>query len=641
MSDEIAKAVTIRLRAETERTVSEAFQRVSGSAKTVQKDVDNMARGAGQGLAGMGVEGEKAAAKVGGGLKGLATDFKYADRGVKQLQMGMYGLASTAGILDERLSKAMMVGMTLHSLSLGVRGASGIMHGGAMGGIASAAGAALVPLGLAAAAIVGVGAAAVSASPKLQNTLGAALSNMTDRAKESLAAITALEEKLQESSFAKRLGGGTLEQEAEFARRQAIIGPMRDRAEGLHEQGRLEMEHGNAMRMFPDKPFHDPAGKFGDAQGRMSDLVHGPLVGQGDLSARIKAEQAAMRAAIDDVGSSPASERGLHEAKMTHGAAASKTETLRKQLADFERRQRLTTMQADAGELGSLPGRIKSAEAERRAATGAWFGPDDQETVARAKVRDLEQRQADLKKDESRRAKILGAAGQFEPTKHGEGEAIAEQLAAASQREIDAQVKLKEAVDSVNMSRRDTLVIIAKEAAESEKNLRKSLAQEESRLSSQRSKMGLMATDDPATLKALAELGEKAKAGGELSAAERAFMAPHGFTADTLEKYGLGQADKNDELLKRVGAAYGLDDRKKMIEGAIAFDVKLQQDLKIQVGQIQIGASKEAADALAKAILPAIQTAFEQVAKDLARKLQADAAATLQKGEAQRKANGD
>jgi hypothetical protein len=597
----VNKAVVATIKAQVDNSVKEGFARLSGQAKAAAKDVESV-----------GPAAEKATAVAGRGLSGFAGDLRKTDRGVKFLEQGLLGLAATGGAVDERFAKMTFGLYAMHSAAQTMRGLSMAttgLHVGAVG---------LLPvLGGIAAGIAAVGAVAVSASPKLQNSLGSALFEMTEHGKAQIAMLNRMKATLMETAAARGLGIGTAKEEAAFATRAPFMATARGGYDRLADiQTRLQ-----AARLFPDRAF-DPQREALQAAGiDVSRLMSGGQlgIGRGELGTAQAGLAGLIHGRIGGFRPDAGLLREQYEAGGALQQAGGRVAALQRERADFQRRERLTKDISEHELINLRENLIPAARADA-GKFSMWkllnwdlYGEGDLFTKGgtpeQFRLKGLQDRQKALEGGGSGRARIAAAAGGFRPTLAGEGEDIDKRMADALKEQEQAYNRVLDIQKRISQAKVDDLKTLREESRERSKSYEAAIHSEQQRL---RGLTGSLANATPGELAGLMSAGQQLRAGGQISGDTRDLLNRFGgVTGEALGAYDYKRGAANPDVA-RVMDIFGTGDQLTRLQQATKFEANIQNKLEVSLKDLQVTAGNELGKQLADGLKPIIEKVVKE-----------------------------
>lgn len=610
MSAEVRQKVVVEVEAKGGANLADPFDKIAKGAK----DTDAQLK------------------KMGSGLDQLKSVGKEALGGV---QASMMDLGRAAGILDDRI---MLLGRGVQGLgaSLGFAGiplASTVTTLGAM------------------AAVVGlVGTAAVVASPALSDKLGGALESITGRAGKAEARVAKLKDRLAglgslaetgfrpesvENSLAGDLGPGA---------RYAIEQPFRDKQRELAEREAQSADAAAAAGYFPsnDVVHLDRAKAFERAGLGATEALTGPGgLNQGALTSNLAdlrklatgeqpgnvdaqravfmAEQQAHRASGDLTDKSHALERAKEQFEQTQAV----TELTAADQAVTKAQQKLKDAEGKTGDYAKLykpqnkqtPGQINMAampagsdvalvEREKRLHAA---------TVAAAKDQLSEAESNRAMAQEKATAVGLGDDLSHAGTKAQDVMRLANEQAAAAEKNVEAQQRLLAAKQAANKADVESLKTVYQQVDAQAKLFGEIKKQEQAKLQDSKAGFGNMSAEDQQ--RAL-ELSRIVKGGGSLNQDQLDFARQHSdLFGEAIQKQGLRQADVHpffNELAQNLGLNNKANAAAKAEEEAlkIAADAKNTLEIKLQAGD---ELAKQLNDTIAPALTDMIKKSLEQM----------------------------
>ena len=544
--------------------------------------------------------------------------------------------------------------------------------GGEMRLVSMAASSFGAPMFAVAAVIGAVGAAAVMASPKLQDTLGRALFITKEQAEATEKALRKLKDTGENLRLARSMGGGTLEEShreralagaaAPHLARQGALGRSREEAmaraaaltgiqvqafdpthqalEQLHAQA---LDQGGPNRKPGDSHLMDPAA--------LAALANKPFQTPGLLQRQMAEAQAKLKNATKDSGQLRGRQDVLAEKadlteKMAKGSSTQRElMEAQRELREIQENPDLIRDQKTGKLRGSGIGERSMSAAENvfqrfhndlgtsgasadQQAAGVHSDLDlqrhrtEQNAVARLeRAREAHQKgQKDMANLQARHAQLGGG----DPAKDAQEQLrVGKELEQANDRQRKAQEDILRIKQQIGQADIGNLKTIQATVAEQLKAAAAERRHAEGKLRGAKVELGGMDKRDLRQVQQLANrIDEAMKGGRQLSRGEMQAAGRHGVLREKLEGYNEKQADK-DPAVKALTKQLGLD--KKVVEakdrekGLANFNVDLKT--KIQA-TVEIN-SKQMADQIKDELVPIIKQAFQDAVKAAAQAVQA------------------
>jgi len=517
-------------------------------------------------------------------LKEIGGELRSTEKGVKNFQGGLVGLAASASLVDERLAKATAALGTLHSATQLFRGAGMLAGVGGVGGL-------LAPL---AAGIAAVGAVALATSPKLQESLGGAMYRMSDAAKEATAQLQRLRQAQEDLATARQFGGGTLAEEAKVQGELGVRRPFAERIRSLTEHRARAEDRSWILGLAPDRGF-DPTR---EALGRIGQSPLDPNATAAGLLGR----EGALRGLAGTEFRTPPELRREQFVENRAGERAQKeVEALQGKLADFEERQGIAKR---LGEFARTRNRFEALWQEAGGGKGLKGAAPELDRLQR-QMRQNAPEEARLRAQLGGRAiNVTGAEG---ADLHRQLQEAEDRLAASKEKTLEIQHR-------INTAQVENLKAIQASAAEQAKLAAQAVREEEAKLRGNKIGLGLMSGED---LLQAQHVSRKIAAGQKLGEADIKFARGLDIFKPALEQQGLHQAEGSSviqEILKNVGA----DQRVQQAKEAQAALVKLDAELKHQIDVKLTADAAQVAQQIQERIVPGLSKSIEEATKALA-----------------------
>ncbi|MBL8796680.1 MAG: hypothetical protein JNM56_22450 [Planctomycetia bacterium] len=563
---------------------------------------------------------------------------------IEGIKSGLLGLSVSSNLLPASIGKAANALNALGSAAALLKGAGGLGSGlvGAVGG---------GPLALLAGGITALGSAAVLASPKLQDTLGDALLQVTGQAEEMEAALKRAKDRLDDIRKARSLGIGTAEEENKARLRLSVEGPGRDRQRSLEEQ-RTRMESRAAgLAQFPDTEFDI----FGDD--RLKDLKPMDAAGGSLAALRENLETLQGAAATPLLPASLLRQEMEEEAvrKLLAGQASDANARRDDVLQRFE----VTKRHGEAGlKLDAVNAQIEAEKNKGSEAQGLGFflrtqlrGYTDEDLKSARDLNEsgrsnfldqqlfgyfedgggregkkLQALRAQAAGLEQERASALSALNGRKFTTGAEVEDVLKQQEAAADRLRAQEEKLLAVKQQINRAEIDSLKNIQQSVEAQKKLAAEAVKQQEASIRG--AKIGF-AVDQDDKLQALS-VSRKIKAGRELSEEDIKFARGNDLLREFGDKAALARADRDpviQEILKNIGAQEKLSGLKQAEAALVKLDTNIKHDIQVKVE----ASAQELAGELNNKVVPAITKAIEDLGRTISTMLEVRMSGEIQK----------
>lgn len=493
-------------------------------------------------------------------LKGLSKEVGQFSKGVGNIQSGLLGLSIGAGALPESVGKAVV---SLNLLSSTARALKGVALVGAGTGLGAGV------LGGLAVGVTALGAAAVIASPSLQNKLGGAILSVTGKAKEAEEAIKRMMLAGQEIRLARGMGVGTLAEENKSAAEIGIRRPYLGRIADLKQQSAGLDSSAALLRGFPNRGYDPTQEALGNLGRRPEDFAENLRTLKGLQQRPFRDFNPALRR--EQFGE----QDSLEYLKGRKGLAASA-------LGDIEERQRLQARLMDIS--GTGKNRVAMTPEER--------GAESQRIVGRMKE--------------------LGG-GSAKPPTAADAQEARNQLDAANEKVIQQTERVEQVKRRVAQAEADHLKMIQGSVVEQRKLAEETIRSEQARLKGL--KVGL-AFEDPGSLRKIADISRKIAGGEELSRGELEFAKTKDVFNEKVTDIGERKAAGSPiikEILQNVGAEKKLEEAQKAKEAFIKLDTELKTQVDVRL-KLDV---EEANKAITEAIKPVIADAVKDLKKNM------------------------
>lgn len=546
----------------------------------------------------------KAAETANNRLKGMTEQAGRFKESLSSIRGGLAGL-SVSGVLPGSIGKMADQLTALSSAAEALKGTGGLISGL---GLTKAAALAAVPvLAKVGAAVAAIGAAAVIASPQLQDTLGGALHKLSEDGKEQLALMARLKQAHSEIGEARRFGIGTAKEEALAQAELSVRRPIEQKIDSLEEQRARTLDRAEALRRFGgDEPFSKTQDTLNslrpdDLKGnlaKLKGLADTPYQTPASLKRSLFEEERATTRARDwasELQDKSMDMQERHEGSKAMGARIAAQES-------FEQRK------AELADKFHLSG--PAVERMLQKGREGKLGGADEEFVA------MVQRANEAKDsiDAQRRTEESLLRGR-KPVTATEYKAFTEDLSAAKDKSTAQAEKLLQIKHQIRQAEIDHLKAIQQSTAEQAKLASEAVREMEARIKG--TKLNLHFGDQNEKI-SLLDISRRFKEGGigSLENHELQTLRSQGLLKEEAEKEGIRRAEADpvtQEILKNLGADKKLQEAKEQEKVALKLDADIKHQIEVKVAADAAALAKD----MNSQVVPSITKAIDDLGGSL------------------------